>query len=364
MAARASFALVGPFDIDDFGVQLAWRVALAELARRRPDIAIRSFAPFGSTRPLAVAADVPAEPLLPRGAARTATLGADLSAAIRVPGRLALDELRAHYDAPPAPSDGEVADAALVLADPALGVPTATLPDEPDPGNAAARLWPAAVCEQRREFLRAMHWWPQDGAPIVVQGSTDDDAAGIDALAAALPTADAVVALEGSARDREFAAALEARLGSRVTRLPAVRSIIEDRVAAIAGAARVVASDPSVRAAAASYARPHHTLSEAIDRRAPAAAANSDVVEALDATFDRLAALDGGAPRSVTTPDEILALRRAITELEARLAQERVVLADYVRAVRTNTRAEVEALEAELQQRLTARIRRRLRPGE
>ena len=364
MAVRASLALVGPFDVDDFGVQVAWRVTAAELARRRPDLTIRSFAPFGSTRPIAVAADVAVEPLVPPTAARATALRHELTASVRVGADLPREDLHARYVAHPEPSARDLDDAAAVLADPRLGVPTADLPREPDAAHLAARHWPEATCAQRRQFLRAMHWWPHDGPAVVVQGRVADIALA-EELAAALPDG-SVVALEADARDEAFSAALVSQLGPRASRVPAARSSIADRIAAIAGATLVVASDPAVLAVACSFGRPHRTLRAYLDGDRAHGSAEPDVDmtsarDALDAVYDDLAALDGGEPRAVTASDEVLALRAALTELEARLAQERVVLADYVRAVRNVTRDEVQALRDELQRRLTTRILRRVR---
>ncbi len=61
-------------------------------------------------------------------------------------------------------------------------------------------------------------------------------------------------------------------------------------------------------------------------------------------------------------PDaEITALRRALDERARRSAHERVVLADYVRAVRNVSNDRVHELDVALNRRLTTRIRQRLR---
>ncbi len=357
---RVCFGLIGPFDVDSLDVQLSWRITANELRRRRPEITVRSFAPFGSERPLAIAADEPLEPLLPDTEERRTALGAELSAAIVVPGPFAGDDLARCYAGNPQPDPRDVRQAAQLLSELALPVATARLDTALHPAHIARRWWSYAMCEQRRDFLRAMHWWPHHLPALVVQGGRHD-VGQIDLLAAELPNSPVVV-LEAEPGDEQFSARMLDRLGPRALRLPASRSSLEDRVAAVAGAATVIAAAPAVHALAAAYARPSQSLAERVAgcaaHEAPARATEGD---ALEIVYDELARLDGGAPRPVTVDDEINALRRALEERGRRMAQERVVLADYVRAVRNVTNDQVQQLEASLQARLSSRVVHRLR---
>jgi hypothetical protein len=81
---RRSLGLFGFFDVDSLDDQVRVRVALHELARRRPDVTVRLFAPFGSTRPIPVAADLAVEPIAPLDEARIAALEQELAALVVV----------------------------------------------------------------------------------------------------------------------------------------------------------------------------------------------------------------------------------------------------------------------------------------
>jgi hypothetical protein len=227
------------------------------------------------------------------------------------------------------------------------------------------RWFPYSVCEQRREFLRAMHWWPQQGRAVVVHGGAVDITRA-DAVASAIPATNDVVVLEAEPGDREFAGAVASRLGARALRLPADRSGLEDRIAAIAGAPLVVhgGARSAVGAIAQAYFRPFQSIDELLRGEAPhESPCTSDAEAQLDAAFDRLAALDGGVPRPVTADAEVAALRVALDAHARRSAHERVVLADYVRAVRAITTDQVRDLEAALRRRFTSRIANRMRRG-
>src|SRR4051812_22474620 len=75
-----TLGLFGLFDVDAIDVQLRVRIARHELARRRPDLAVRLFAPFGASRPIPVAADLPLEPITPLTAERRAAIVAECAA--------------------------------------------------------------------------------------------------------------------------------------------------------------------------------------------------------------------------------------------------------------------------------------------
>ncbi len=65
VAARPVVGLFGAFDTGDLGEVALRRVLEAELARRRPDIAVAALAPFGVERPIPGDEGRQAHPLLP-----------------------------------------------------------------------------------------------------------------------------------------------------------------------------------------------------------------------------------------------------------------------------------------------------------
>ncbi len=65
VAARPVVGLFGAFDTGELGEVALRRVLEAELARRRPDIALAALAPFGAERPIPGDEGRPAHPLLP-----------------------------------------------------------------------------------------------------------------------------------------------------------------------------------------------------------------------------------------------------------------------------------------------------------
>ena len=78
----AHLALWGAFDLDSLGELLRLRVVRAELARRRPDLTVRAYAPLGSTRPITIAEAEPVEALDPPGEHLARELAATLSAVV------------------------------------------------------------------------------------------------------------------------------------------------------------------------------------------------------------------------------------------------------------------------------------------
>ncbi|HEY1739194.1 MAG TPA: hypothetical protein VGI86_10810 [Acidimicrobiia bacterium] len=362
---RQCLGLLGLFDVDDLDVQVRVRVAVQELARRRPDVTVRLFAPFGSTRPVPIAADLAVEALAPLSVARERALLDELDALIVV-GTTDVTATDA-YPEHPAVDPRDVDACRAFMSAPPAAITHARDPDNPHPALLGRRVWPYGVCEQRREFLRAMHWWPQRGAPIVVAGS-DSDVPDIEALASRFRLGDRAVAVVGiGVGGHEFAEAMAARLRRRgVHYMPANRSSIEDRVAAIAGAASVVASQPAVLAVAEAYGRPLRTIeafaNAPASRTAKRASATVRKVEsALDDAYDELAALVPGEQTSTLVPGEITALRDALEAQARRVAHERVVLADYVRAVRNNAAQESATLRDALAERPLQRLRDALR---
>ena len=65
VAARPIVGLFGAFDTGELGEVALRRVLEAELARRRPDIALAALAPFGAERPIPGDEGRLAHPLLP-----------------------------------------------------------------------------------------------------------------------------------------------------------------------------------------------------------------------------------------------------------------------------------------------------------
>src|SRR5262249_21734376 len=153
----------------------------------------------------------------------------------------AAERVAAVYEGHPAADPRDVAASLDFIGAAPDTMPTGHDPVDPHPALLARRVWPFGVCEQRREFLRAMHWWPQRGAATVVAGG-DDDIEYIEDLAGRFRLGDRDITVVGTGLgDNEFGAALAERLRNRrVHFMPADRSSIDDRVAAVAGAGAVV----------------------------------------------------------------------------------------------------------------------------
>ncbi len=361
---RRGLGLLGLFDVDDLDVQLRARVARHELARRRPDLTLRLFAPFGSTRPIAVAADLPVEPLAPATTARLEALQAELDAVVVI--GTTDNDTTAAYGGHPAVDPRDVAACRALLAAPPASLPTGHDPVAPHPALLARRVWPYGVCEQRREFLRAMHWWPQRAVPVVIAGG-DADVPHVEALAARLRLGDREITVVGAGPGPDsFAAALTDRLPRRAHLVPASASSVDDRVAAVAGASAVVSSSPAVLALADAYGRPRRSMeafagapASRTARRGAETVARDEAK--LDAAYDALAALVAGDRTPELATGEVAALRGALDAQARRVAHERVVLADYARALRNNAAQEAAELRDALAERPLQRLRGALR---
>lgn len=416
----APLGLWGVFDLDSLGEQLRLRVVRAELARRRPDLAVRVFAPFGSTRPIPLAEAEPVEALAPVGDHLRDHLAATLSTVVATgdlahlrPAALARaygDDLptataRARFllgGAPPRPlawhaitvPDDLTEDERSLLASAGTDAVCVSARDEAsrdrllgagvgtasgvavvgDPAVLTPRVMPASLLEQRLELLLAMRWWPSDAPVTVVQGrGADADHAGgsLDALAAALQRDGAtvvVIVADGVEGDGRFADALAERIGDHAIRVPALAGV-EDRVAAVAAADLVVAASGTLLALADAYGRPSVPLERALagdlDPAPPADPAPA--IATLDAEYDLLAGL---APPGTVAPlvtSELLALRAALDARGRRLAAERLAMADYTWKLRGESEgllgqrdAYIAALEAEnalLRSRWSIRLR-------
>ena len=206
---------------------------------------------------------------------------------------------------------GRAAPPAVVLAHPAILAP---------------RWFSPRLLEARREFLRALHVWPTEDGPLILQGGASD----IDALDRIRTRVDRpVVVVRSMATDDSFAdAACAAIAGAR--QLPEMAGI-EDLIAAIAGATRVVAASPVVRDLAHAFGVPCMRLDDTV----PSEAVDlTDAMDALDSELDRVVALAPGPDPGPLAWSELAAAQRALDARGQRLEAERVAFADAMVAER------------------------------
>ncbi len=368
----------GAFDVDALGAQLRMRVVVSELQRRRPDLAVRAFAPLGGQRPFAADSSEPLESLESLDAGQRKL--ADALALVVV--SIDLGDLGdKHKSVTERLLRGPGAPARVVWH--ALGVPQAFTPPKDAIAvdriswlrNTSARAWAIAsgsppvtetahpallaptlftpeLLAARLEFLRAVDAWPDDARPILVQGAAGTPTAPLAALLGARP----VVALvaDAAAGDGDFADAIVAALPG-AQRLPA-NAGTEDRVAAIAGAAGVIATSPVVLDVARAFGVPHASM-EAVgssnleDILIAPASADGDVREIHD-ELDAIAGLAPGPGPSPLAWSELAATRAALEARARRMTAERVAMADAVLADRERVaelERQVAALEAAYQ---------------
>ena len=307
----------GQFDTDQIDAHIRLRVAAHELTRRLPTATFRVFAPFAPTQ-LPVTAGLAIESLSNVVDHGLAGLAHELALIVRV------------GDVDPSPYDEagrsktEVAAAIELFNNPPQGVASTNDPRAIHPGLLTRRVWDTAFCLQRLEFLRAMHWWPQTGPAIVV----DDTAAGLDvAVGVQAQRPECAIVVIHPAPGSSAPAGAHA--------LPKNQSSIEDAVSAIAHAEIIITHDDTLRAIAASFNVEVH---DAPHRPAQIA---TDIV-ALDNQYDEIVRLIGTEPQTALATDEIRALRAALVVHQRRLAHERVVFADYVRAIRSNAARDIK----------------------
>lgn len=344
--------IVGQFDVDSLDQQVRLRVTRHELAQRAPMAMIRAFSPFGSTRPIAVAADEAVEPL----ALLTPAARSNLLAACSIVVWCGHDHRDSDYTDAPVCDPAEVASTIAWFAEPThqrSNNRDFTIA-QPHPALLSKRVWPYAVCEQRREFLRAMHWWPLRGSAVVIDAG--ERANFDDATLIALNTAvererrtNNVVVIANSAATSSLALH---QSGDDETLhplfvIPTHASSLEDRIAAFAGAIRITSTDPAVIAIAASYAR--NCNGSDVDH----STTNADI-DALALQFDSVVQHAGVTPVSAVEHAALRALRAANEELTAQLVHERVVFADVVRALRN----QLDALHAQQSHHDAATLRR------
>jgi hypothetical protein len=275
-------ALIGPFHIPSLSLQLLRRVTEAELRDRRPSARLRVIAPSAGA-----------------------------------PG---VDPVEVYTGALPAVQHVIVAGDADVTAGwvtPAHTVHTLSL----DAVLLAPRTYTSDEIDQRRAFLVAVGWWPEQGAATVVHGRA--------------PTA----------TDQEFVVVIEAEPGDERDGSPRISlrdgASADDIVTALALADRVVTSSPIVRAIANAF---RGSLPDA-------------GVRAVATTFDEIgAALGGGKPERLVAPD-VDALRRALDARGRRLSWERAAMADRAWAIERKLEGELAARDAriaELEQQVDA----------
>ena len=175
------------------------RVLVSEVARRRPDLSVRAFSAADATGSAATNGIDPIELLHGHDAARRRELAAGLDLVIgsfdaddmrRVPG--AAGELLAAGPGAPArytafgigldaATDPKVIEALVgaervsLLDDGSADQWPAAAPRPPavvlaHPALLAPRWFSARLLEARREFLRALHVWPTEDGPLILQG--------------------------------------------------------------------------------------------------------------------------------------------------------------------------------------------------
>jgi len=357
----------GAFDTDALGPQLRMRVVVSELARRRPDLAVRAFAPSGAQHPFAADAGEPLEALDERFGARRRELAAALDLVVFSVdvGDLAEDQMKL-LAGPGSPArlawhavgipDRLIAERAVALEKAATHADRISLLDDGSanrwtasggkaavpatahPALLVARLFASELLAARLEFLRAIEAWPPGARVIVVQADAETPP---EALVRALANRPVVAMVaDGRARDAQFAGALVARVRS-ARQLPPDAGT-EDHVAAIAGAAGVVATSPAVRDIARAFGVPYASVDAFTSR--PGTATLEQILVApgpitddehrIDDDLDAIAALAPGPAPGALAWSELAAARAALEARGRRMTAERVAMADAVLADR------------------------------
>ncbi|HET7489579.1 MAG TPA: class I SAM-dependent methyltransferase [Acidimicrobiales bacterium] len=389
----------------DLRSALEARITAAELERRFPGVLVRSFAWAPDAGAGSHDAGMPVERLGPWTPARAAELGAQLDCVVvtgEVPpagseeARFLADGFEPGADCPVLWSAVPPTASALNLLDAAAAPPAyAALLDTgttgapgavPDPLVLAARLVTETVLRRRLDLCRFLGSFPAEGSPVVMEvgGGVAPHAV---AVAAALDEATAgagavlVPVGEGGA---EAAVAVAAALTGPAYRLPD-DAPAEDIMAIVAAAGTVVASSTAGAALALAFGRPLAlaafagdpglgTLAERLgagDAVAAVPAMLAAVVraggtgptsgravplqDALDAHFDRVAAVAGEAATrqrapfadGSLTPEYVSALRVAHRRMQERLDAERLVVAAHIDVLVAAHREELERVEAD-----------------
>ena len=218
----------------------------------------------------------------------------------------------------------------------------------PDPAVLAPRLFTRPLLKRRVEFLRAIGAWPRAEQAIVVQSSGHTRGAALSAGSEAPPM---VALVADSPNDEAFADAVAAMPNGR--RLPR-HAGVEDQVAAIAGAAGVLAESPVVREVARAFGVPAAPLSAVADSPRPiaqlqsllsAASPVTDLADRIDADFDAIAQLAPGPITNAFESSQLAAMRAALAARSRRLDAERVATADALLRERAHAQSAEQRLE-------------------
>ncbi len=315
-----SIGLWGQFDTGDLEAHIRMRIAARELVRRVPNATIRIFAPFGPST-LPVTAGFAIEPLSPVTDQLREALAQSIALIVRV-GEIDASRYLATRSESDINTMGELFD------NPANTIPVARDPRAAHPALLTSRIWDKEFCSQRLEFLRAMHWWPATEPAIVLDASS---ASLEDGVAAQRERPNCALV---SIHSQSDAPSPVAQTVPHHT-IPASQSSVEDVVSAIANAALVITFDPTVLAIAASYGVPAH------NRPIQSHSIAAEIAD-IDREFDETVQLIGRESQNVLVSEEVRALRAALVVHQRRLAHERAIFANYVRALRNNAAREVE----------------------
>jgi hypothetical protein len=216
-----------------------------------------------------------------------------------------------------------------------------------DPALLAPRLFTPSLLEQRVAFLRAIGAWPRAERAIVVQSGNHTRSAPLSTESEAPP----IVALVADPqKDEAFADAVAAMPNGQ--RLPG-HAGVEDQVAAIAGAAGVFAESLVVREVARAFGVPAAPLHSVADSPRPIANLHSRLssagpvteAERIDADFDAIAQLAPGPITNAFESSQLAAMRSALTARSRRLDAERVASADALLRARIHAESIEEQLE-------------------
>ncbi len=332
-AERCRIGIWATIDPDDVRQALVMRLTRAELARRLPGSAIRSFSADAGPRPSRHDGGVPVEALGQWSPERARTLATDLDCVVIVgdlpePGDAAVEGGRhparfilegpardAEDDCPVIWSAVRLPEQPVVAPDPTLAHPAyrAVLdvgwaharpnqPDDaaiavPDPLLLVPRLLRPDALARRLEFLRIMGWFPPEGPAVVVElggglvPHTSAVARALDSAVAASGGSVVLVQIEshGGAVD-QVADAVASAMAAPVYRLPGEVGA-DDLVAAIVGATAFATCSPSGAA-----------LGLASER------VMAFVDLAGDVTMSQLAGITGNLDAVVTDPTELARL--------------------------------------------------------
>ena len=296
---------------------------------------MRAFSPVGSTRRTVLASADVVEPLLPADDVLVRALDAALALVV-VTGdepRWRADALVAEYGID---REGARRLEALALgAADGLG-PARVRQRATHPAALASAVTDADVLARRLGFVRAVGWAPPDGPFVAVQVDRTDQ---VGDITRALRGDEAVVIVPAGG-DAAACAALASVLSTPYV-LPPIASI-DDRVAVLRAADRVLATDVAAQAVAA---------------------ADDRSVAALESEYDAIGArLDADASGALVLP-EIDALRAALAARGRRLNAERLAFADALRAAnaeRDHARAELAQYAVERDGSAWRRLLKRL----